>query len=235
MLTGIVRIPTENCHLSFGEHAGFAGALQIAADMVASGQLDRCLVGAADSLLDPEFLLAGAVSGLVKTSVNPTGFVPGEAAAFILVEKASEARHQGARPLASFLCGPLVRGAFDRFSEEPPDGVVLARAIRELLARQPQHSDVALVIGDLNGDEYRARNWGNALVRLRNSHGLADAPMWIPALGFGETGSASGAVGLCLAARAIERGHLGRGAALTWLSDESGAGAAIMIMSEHEA
>jgi 3-oxoacyl-[acyl-carrier-protein] synthase I len=235
MLSGIVRIPTENRHLSFGEHAGFAGALQIAADMLASGQLDRCLVGAADSLLDPEFLLAGAVSGLVKTSVNPTGFVPGEAAAFILVEKASEARHQGARPLASFLCGPLVRGAFDRFSEEPPDGAVLARAIRDLLARQPRHSDVALVIGDLNGDECRARNWGNALVRLRNSHGLADAPMWIPALGFGETGSASGAVGLCLAARAIERGHLGRGAALTWLSDESGAGAAIMIMSEHEA
>jgi len=235
MLAGSgLSIPEQDRHLSFGGHAGFARALQTAAEMVASTRLDRCLVGAVDSCLDPEFLLASAVKGLLKTPVNPTGFVPGEAAAFALVERTADARRAQARPLASFVCGQLVPGEFDRFSEEPPDGTVLAHAIRNLLAIQPRRSEVALVIGDLNGDEYRARNWGSALVLLRNAHGVADAPMWIPALGFGETGSASGALGLCLAARAIERGYIRRGAALAWLSDESGAGAAVMLMPELE-
>jgi 3-oxoacyl-[acyl-carrier-protein] synthase-1 len=230
-----LSIPAEEQHLSFGGHAGFADALQTAADMVISGRLDRCVVGAVDSCLDPEFLLAAAVKGLLKTPVNPVGFVPGEAAAFALVERSSDARRASARPLASFACGALVPGAFDRFSEDPPDGAVLSRAILNLFTTRPECGEVGLVIGDLNGDEYRVRNWGNALVHLRNAHGISDAPMWIPALGFGETGSASGAVGLCLAARGIDRGNVHEGAALAWLADDSGAAAAVMIMAEQEA
>ena len=231
MLRGAgLGILTENRHLSFGGHAGFASALQKAEIMVASNRLERCLVGAVDSCLDPEFLLAAAVRGLLKTAVNPVGFIPGEAAAFVLIERTAELRRVEARPLASFACGPLLPGAFDRFSEDPPNGVILARAIRDLLALQPHPVEVALVIGDLNGDEYRARNWGSALVRLTNARGVADTPMWIPALGFGETGAASGAVGVCLAARAVERGQLRQGAALAWLSDDRGAAAAMMIM-----
>lgn len=222
-----LNIPLEHRHLSFGAHAGFVAALQTGADMVLGGQVDRCLVGAVDSCLDPEFLLAAAVKGVLKTAMNPVGFVPGEAAAFALLERTTDARRAAARPIASFTCGPLVPGAFDRFSDKPPDGVVLARAIRSLLGAEAGRADVAVVIGDLNGDEYRARNWGGALARVR-SRGVLNAPMWIPALGFGETGSAAGAVGLCLAARAMERGIL-RGPALAWLSDESGTAAALMV------
>jgi 3-oxoacyl-[acyl-carrier-protein] synthase-1 len=236
MLAGTgLRIPVQDRYLSFGGHAGFVGALQTAADMLANARLDRCLVGAVDSCLDPEFLLAAAVKGLLKTPLNPAGFVPGEAAAFALVERTTDARRAQVLPLASFVCGPMVPAAFGRFSQDPPDGAVLARAIRDLVATQPRSAEVGLVIGDLNGDEYRALNWGSALVRLRNAHGVADAPLWIPALGFGETGSAAGALGLCLAVRAIERGHFREGAVLTWLSDESGAGAAMMILPEQEA
>ena len=234
MLAGCgLNTPPEHRHLSFGAHAGFVAALETGAAMVAGGQVDQCLVGAVDSYLDPEFLLAAAVKGVLKTAVNPVGFVPGEAGAFVLLERTAEARRAAARPIASFTCGPLVPGAFDRFSDRPPDGAVLARAIRSLLATEAGRADLALVIGDLNGDEYRARNWGGALARVR-SRGVMKAPMWIPALGFGETGSAAGAVGVCLAARAMERGHL-RGAALAWLSDESGAAAALMVTPGHEA
>ena len=228
-----LNIPPENRRLSFGGHAGFVAALQSAADMVAGGGLERCLVGAVDSCLDPEFLLAAAVKGVLKTPVNPVGFVPGEAAAFALVERTAEARRVEVRPLASFTCGPLVEGAFDRFSNKPPDGVVLAHAIRSLLATQSGPSDIGLTVGDLNGDEYRARDWGSTLPRLR-SRDVADAPLWIPAQGFGETGSAAGAVGLCLAVRAMERRHLD-GSALAWLTDESGAAAALLITPGQQA
>src|ERR1019366_3776009 len=103
MLRGAgLGILTENRHLSFGGHAGFAGALQKAEIMVASNRLERCLVGAVDSCLDPEFLLAAAVRGLLKTAVNPVGFIPGEAAAFVLIERTADARRATSRPLASF-------------------------------------------------------------------------------------------------------------------------------------
>ena len=234
MLAGCgLNIPPENRHLSFGSHAGFVATLAAAADMVASGRVDRCLAGAVDSCLDPEFLLAAAVKGVLKTAANPVGFVPGEAAAFALLERTADARRAAAHPIASFTCGRVVPGEFDRFSDNPPDGTVLARAIRSLLATEARRADIALVIGDLNGDEYRARTWGGALARVR-SRTVLNAPMWVPAQGFGETGSAAGAVGMCLAARAMERGHL-TGAALAWLSDESGAAAALMVRPAYEA
>jgi 3-oxoacyl-[acyl-carrier-protein] synthase-1 len=61
------------------------------------------------------------------------------------------------------------------------------------------------VISDLNGEPYRAIDWGNALVRRIRA--LAEPVLWCPALWFGDTGAASGAVALCLAARAFERSY----------------------------
>ena len=214
-------------HVLFGGHTGFVDALQLASGFVRSGQLDRCIVGAVDSNLDPEFLVAAAVAGLLKTPLNPVGFVPGEAAAFALLERATD-EHRARSPLASFACGPVIPGKFSRFSDKPPDGDVLAHAIRQLIENGGHNRDFALVIGDLNGDEYRARNWGNALIRLGNLREIGNLPMCIPALSFGELGAASGAVGLCLAVRAMELNQPG-GSVLNWLSDETGAAAAMMF------
>jgi 3-oxoacyl-[acyl-carrier-protein] synthase I len=227
-------IPENSQYRTFGGHAGFVDALQAGAELIAAGRLDCCLVGAVDSCLDPEFLLAAAVNGWLKTPENPVGFIPGEAAAFVLLERTADARRSGILPLASVVCGPVIPGKRDRFSEEPPDGVDLARAILDLVATQPGRTEIGLVIGDLNGDEYRARSWGSAIIRLGDAFAVADAPMWIPALGFGETGSAAGAVGLCLAVRAMERGHIGRGTGLVWLCDESGAGSVLMLKAGAE-
>ena len=222
MLAGSgLNIAPKDRYLSFGGHAGFVAALQTAAGMVAGGEVDRCLAGAVDSCVDSEFLLAAAMKGVLKTAANPVGFVPGEAAAFVLLERAADPSAMRLR------CGPVIDPA-----GEVPDGAALARAIRELPGARAGKPEIGVVIGDLNGSEYRARNWGSALARLRNAP-LSDAPLWIPALGFGETGSAAGAVGLCLAARALERGHA-RGAALAWLSDDNGAAAAFTIASGQE-
>jgi 3-oxoacyl-[acyl-carrier-protein] synthase-1 len=224
-----LHIAGERQYLTFGGHAAFVKALQAAADLIANHQLDRCIVGAVDSCLDPEFLLAAAVQGLLKTPENPVGFVPGEAACFALLERTADTRRSRTPSLALFDCGPWISGKFDRFSEEPPDGADLARTIQELLTRYPREIEVGLVIGDLNGDEYRALIWGNAIARLGNKHDLANVPMLIPALGFGETGSAAGALGFCLAVRAIEHDRARHGACLVWLWDESGAQSALML------
>ena len=37
--------------------------------------------------------------------------------------------------------------------------------------------------GDLNGDPYRASDWGYALVRTLGPYGLGEVPLWVPAAG----------------------------------------------------
>ena len=50
--------------------------------------------------------------------------------------------------------------------------------------------------------------WGNAVVRLvAQSPRFAEPVLWYPAASFGDTGAASGAVALCMAIRAFERGY----------------------------
>ena len=67
----------------------------------------------------------------------------------------------------------------------------------------------AFFISDLNGETYRAHEWGGVLVRLKETQGnlLDSLQHWCPALGFGDTGAASGAVSVCVANAAFERGY----------------------------
>ena len=117
-----------------------------------------------------------------------------------------------------------------QFSEEPPLGQGLQQAIRAALEGSlSEHAPPTLLLGDLNGLERRAGDWGHALVRLRSAVDLGHLPLWLPALSFGETGAASGALAVCLAARAFERGYAPGGHALVWLASENGARGAITL------
>jgi 3-oxoacyl-[acyl-carrier-protein] synthase-1 len=212
-----VEIPVQHHHLCFGGHAGFVQCLQHAASLLSAGRLDGCLVGGIDSCIDPGFLRGAAAAGVLKTSANAAGFIPGEAAAFVWIE-----RRPGDGPAALLRHTSLVENGPGRLSDDPPDGAALASAIRQVLSEP-----LVSILGDLNGDDYRAREWGNALVRLRARHDLADVPLRIPCLAFGDTGAASGPVGLCLGAAAQSRGWLPPGVLVQWLVSDSGSRAAL--------
>jgi len=219
----------QNHHLYFGGHTGFVQAIQEAASLLLAGHFDRCLVGGIDSCIEPRFLNAAATKGVLKTTANPVGFVPGEAAAFILLERTADARPRKGGP-AGFLMGTsLVSNCRDRLSDDAPDGVELARAIDQALRTSRQQ--LASIVSDLNGDDYRAREWGNALPRLRPKHNVAEAPVWIPALAFGEIGAASAPVGLCLGIIAQQRGWMPQGLIVEWLSTDKGSRAALCFAS----
>ena len=88
----------------------------------------------------------------------------------------------------------------------------------------PDHGGrLGLFIGDLNGTERRALDWGHAIMRLRSKleSDLA-VPLWLPAASFGDTGAAAGPVAICLAARGFDRGYAPNGNVVVWLSSESG-------------
>ncbi len=212
------------CH---GGNAGLAAAVNEAAKMLAAGWVDRCIVGAIDSRAEAGFLKAAARLRLLRTADNPVGLIPGEAAAFLLLERPADASRSGAPALASIASPSAGIDAVDLLAEDAaPSGERLAEVLRAALAASP---GVAFSIGDLNGTVRRSVEWGNALVRLREESRLPDFPVWLPGIPFGDTGAAVGALGVCMAVRGFARRYAPGPAAAIWLSSESGAKAALVV------
>ncbi|HYO66570.1 MAG TPA: TIGR02270 family protein, partial [Archangium sp.] len=187
--------------LLFGE-LGFLQALQDSFRQFEAGHVDACIIGGVDSLVEPQLVDALDFLGLLKTPENPVGFLPGEAAAFMLVERGEVALRRGARPMAVLEASSVQAEPFHRLSRTPALGSSLAQCIRDTLVRLPDRGEqTRLVIASLNGDAYRASDWGHALVRLRADRLLNHASEWYPAASFGEIGAATGPTGVCMAVR----------------------------------
>jgi 3-oxoacyl-[acyl-carrier-protein] synthase-1 len=220
--------PKERQHLYFGGHTGIAHAIAEATRALQAGELERCIVGGIDSCIELHMLEWAAKAGMLKTGAFPVGFLPGEAACFILLEKGEPAAANGYSRRVSICAGPsLLRDEIGRFSESPPNGRALARVIESVLATSP--APLGVLIGDLNGDSHRANDWGYAVVRLQEKFPMGNVPMWVSALSFGEVGAATGAVAIAMATRGMQRGYAPAGPALIWLASDSGEKAALML------
>lgn len=207
-------------------HAGFSLLVERACLELMAGRLDRCIVGGVDSLLDGDTLQTLHAKRRLKSQDAPDGLQPGEAAAFVLLEPLRAARRRGAR----------VHGLVTAVGVVPPDGaprqsapgVLLGRAVAEVVT--PEASERVWFISDLNGEPGRALEWGHFLVRLASTHpALPDSPAWYPATSLGDTGAASGAIGLCAAVRAFARGYAPAEAALVLSSSEGPARGALRV------
>jgi 3-oxoacyl-[acyl-carrier-protein] synthase-1 len=103
--------------------------------------------------------------------------------------------------------------AFHRLSGEVPVGAALQRAAVACCRGQ----EVGLVLANLNGDEWRARDFGTALPAMKEAGLPTEAPQWYPPASFGEVGAATGAVSTCMVVRAFVRGYAGSPHALVLL------------------
>jgi 3-oxoacyl-[acyl-carrier-protein] synthase-1 len=126
------------------------------------------------------------------------GFTPGEGAAFTLVTTGRVARRLGAQPLGELLS---VACADERMLMATPTvctGQGLTSAFLTALDGQPR---VTHTFCDLNGEIYRAEEYGFAIARTARAFETADR-FTAPAASCGDVGSASGslAVALCIAA-----------------------------------
>ncbi|RKH17804.1 TIGR02270 family protein [Corallococcus sp. CA047B] len=211
--------------------AGFFQALHEAAELLRQGRVEQCIVGGMDSLVEPEMVRRLDALRLLKSPSNPVGFVPGEAAAFLRVEAPGAALQRKA-PIEALLASPRRQvEPFHRKSGQPALGVALASCIGATLgSARGNDSQVGLVIAGLNGDAYRAQDWGHALIRLRGE-GLLEAgvPEWYPAFPFGEAGAAMGPLGVAMAARGFARAYAPPGTTLLWVGSDTGERGALCI------
>jgi 3-oxoacyl-[acyl-carrier-protein] synthase-1 len=222
-----IDIHPSNRTLFFGGHAGFAAALEQATAYIDSGRYFRVIVGAVDCCVEPRFLEASASLRMLKTGDNPTGFSPGECAAFVLCERvvASGAKRRIAARVSSIA---VTEDKAHQFSETPPVGGGLEQAIQGSMASRPDFSP-SFVVSDLNGTERRALDWGHATVRVRQNFDVGSLPVWLPAVNFGETGAAAGAVAVCVATRAFERHYEPGPQALVCMASDTRSRASLIV------
>ena len=211
--------------VSMSGRLGLLGALEQASRWFAAEELDRCLIGTIESCVEPSALLACGAAQVLKSDTNPVGFMPGEAAAFLLVEPANAVMSGHAPVRVAAMSYALDAAYLD------PDTQAVGRGISEVtaqLAAGPAGMP-PLLVTDLNGTEFRATDWGHALVHLRDRLGEFEADLWLPVESFGETGAATGGVALCMVFEAARRGLVtGTRAMLILCGDGGGRGGLLL-------
>jgi 3-oxoacyl-[acyl-carrier-protein] synthase-1 len=219
-------------------HASALLGLDAALRKLQKDELDACIVAGVDSYLEPETLEwledcdqlhgGGALN-------NAWGFVPGEGAGAVLIgsERVASASASAA---ASGAAMPLVRVIGSGTAFEPKSiksqrvciGEGLTEVLRATLAALPPGARVSDIYCDMNGEPYRADEFGFAGLRVGESFtSLSD--FVAPADCWGDVGAASGPLQLVLAVAANAKGYAHGSTALAWASSESGERAAVLL------
>lgn len=178
-------------------HTGFIAAMAKAADILQKNEADFCVVGAADSPLDLNYLHWLDAADRLKHRDNPFGVVPGEGAAFTILTRDASYPGEPGPPRIVLRAVGLGTEPMPWYLEQATRGEGLTRAIAACL---PAGVQVDNCYADLTGETWRSAEWDFAF--LRNGRSFAH-PLDIchPADIWGDTGVASSAL-LCMLAHA---------------------------------
>ena len=213
-----------------GHAAGLLG-LADAVRSIESGRWDLCVVAGVESYLEPETLEwieendqfhgAGALN-------NAWGFIPGEGSGAVLL-----ATHHVAAEQELEILGRLWRvgAGFEENQIKTPTvclGHGLTHAFEQTFAALPPDAGVTDIYCDMNGEPYRADEYGFAC--LRSGSRLQSASSFhAPADCLGDVSAASGPLCIALAVIAGAKGYSSGKWALAWASSESGERAAALV------
>ncbi|MBC6906109.1 hypothetical protein DWB84_11625 [Saccharophagus sp. K07] len=187
--------------------SGGPRALRAIARSINAEDLPYVLCIGVDSLLEPLCLQDLAEQDRLKTPEQPTGLIPGEAAAAVLLKASTN----GSRLK---IYGALHKSlTLDREPENWRSlsaykiGRELGALILEALSALGERIFVGDIYLDLNGEEWRAVTWSAALVILKGSKkiDLDSCEYRIPATSIGDVGAASSLVAIGLTAESVRR------------------------------
>jgi len=224
--------------LENGHAAGFLGLQAAVRKMTGpDATVDACVVAGVDSYLSPETLrwlettdqLHGA-----GTLNNAWGFIPGEGAGAVLLVTERALDRLNLEPLGQVLS---VGRGFEQNRIKTQTvciGEGLTTAFRDALSALPDGAKVTDVYCDMNGEPYRADEFGFAALRTKEffesaSDFIAPADCW------GDVSAASASLGLVLASVAAKKSYAHGSYAFLWASSESGErGAALLAVRRAE-
>ncbi len=211
---------------------GGAGSLAVLADAAAAirrGSIARAVVVGVDSFIDRDRLASLDRDLRIKSGRASAGMIPGEAATALLLESAAHAAQRGARVLA--ILAEVGEGTEPQplTGERESSGRGLTLALRAALTGGASHAP-RWVLCNLNGEAYRAVEWGTVGVRLARELG-AGLRLWHPADCLGEIGAAIGGVLIAQAIAGFARGYAPAPEALLWAGSDGGARAAVRVLA----
>lgn len=198
---------------------------------IVEGALDICVIAGVDSYLEPETLewleetdqLHGAGS-----LNNAWGFIPGEAAGALCLSQLSTAKEWGFHAFAEVLA--LAQSREDKLIRTAAVciGEGLTSAFRAVLRPLPAGRRVSDVYCDMNGEPYRADEYGFACLRTRRffgnpAHFVAPADCW------GDVAAASLPLLLILSVIALEKRYAEGDLALVWAASDEGQRTAMLV------
>lgn len=210
-----------------GGHTAVFQLLDEGARIVAERTAESVLLVAVDSYLSHGRLQLLDEGWRLRSARNVDGFLPGEGAAALLLEPmrgrtAPPGTHAVLHPVA------LATEANPSTSEEHSTGRGLTAALAEALAASPVRAPYPWVICDMNGESYRAYEWGLAMTLLPDRLGSITR-LSHPAECTGDVGAVSGALLIGLAACGFARGYAPAPEALLWAASDGNTRAALRI------
>jgi 3-oxoacyl-[acyl-carrier-protein] synthase-1 len=212
-------------------HAAGLVALHAAFNKLQQGGLDACLVASVDSYIEPETLEWLEANDQLHSAGplnNAWGFIPGEGAGALLLMRAGLAQQLGLAPLAQVLGVGLATEPKRIKTETICIGEGLTQAFRGALAALPPGAQVSDVYCDMNGEPYRADEYGFTCLRTKE-HFISASDFLAPADCWGDVAAAGAVLHLMLACAAGHKGY-GRGPfGFAWASGEAGERAATLI------
>ncbi|MEJ2613134.1 MAG: hypothetical protein P8179_24550 [Candidatus Thiodiazotropha sp.] len=221
----------EKSRIIASGHVSVALALRHANNLINQEGLRKVLIAATDSLLVTSSLAFWEQQERLLTSQNSNGFIPGEAAAALLLE--SPGNLQG-----SFLsCQGLGFGVEPATvdSGEPMKADGLAAAIKESVSDAGiEMSDLDFRITDLSGEQYYFKEASLALARTLKSP-KPEFDIWHPADCIGEVGAASGAVMLAVIKTACEKAYSKGDKILAHMGNDDGKRSSLICVWHGEA
>ena len=205
--------------------AGGAQALLDASEHL-SEEHPACLVVGVDSYLTADTLTSYNEQRRLKTETHSDGFMPGEAAAAVLVRRPSDSE-------GSLVCLGIGQGTEPASigSGEPFRAEGMSQAIRAAFATSGRtYEDVDFRIADVNGEQYGFRETSLALTRTMRVR-KSVFPLWYPADCVGEIGAAWVPLVLGVALTATRRGYADGPGMICQFSSDGMERAAMVLVS----
>lgn len=208
-------------------HASGIVALQEAAKLIALGKVNFCLIGGTDSLLQLRVLRWLEPIDRLKTEIYTDGLIPGEAAAFIVVEPQTNIERRNGHALAWINGVGISHESATILSDQPCRAQGLTQALRSAFAESTVKSgEIQFVFCDLNGESYRANEWAITEMRVGFSENIR---LIHPADCIGDVGAANGSLLLAYAAVNIAEDPFASCNALVFSGADNGSRAAAIL------
>ena len=223
------QITVTEVQLIYHGHAAGLEALHDARQYIAQNPASLCLAGGVDSYIDIETLEWLDTYDRLHSLSTTWGIIPGEATAFCLLGAEEAFEHYRLPAIAQLNASAIAYEENQIYTNDVCLGRGLTTAFQAVLSDiDPAQCKVNEIYCDLNGERYRADEYGFTVLRTDRWFDCAEQ-FHAPVRSVGEIGAATGPLSVALASYSAANGYANGPLSLIWGSSNSGQRAAVLL------